>query len=177
MTERTSWDEYFLKIALLISERSTCIRRRVGAILVKDKRVLVTAYNGAVTGATDCLALNSCLRDELKLESGKDKHICRAVHSEQNAIIHAAVHGINIKGATMYATHTPCITCAKMLVNAKIKRYVTCSLRKENDFEKLFSDAGIEVSYLPTPKLTIEAMDYRHKETKYNEKEDYNKKE
>ncbi|MEA3430786.1 MAG: dCMP deaminase family protein [Nanoarchaeota archaeon] len=169
MIQRTSWNEYFLKIALLVSERSTCLRRKVGAIAVKNKRILVTAYNGAVSGAKDCLELDSCLRDELNIPSGKDKHMCRAVHSEQNIIIHAAVNGINIKDAIIYATHTPCIMCARMLVNAKIKKYVTCSARKENDFEQFFNEAGIEMVYIPRPSSKIDAMDYRGNERKFDE--------
>ena len=121
---RPSWDEYFMKIAALVSERSTCLRHHVGAIIVKDRRVLTTGYNGAAAGTKDCLELG-CLRNELKIPSGERHEICRAIHAEQNAIIQAAKHGEDVSGSTIYCTHSPCIICAKMMVNAGIKTIVT----------------------------------------------------
>ncbi|MBI3990744.1 MAG: dCMP deaminase family protein, partial [Candidatus Omnitrophica bacterium] len=112
---RPSWDEYFMKMALLVAERSTCLRHHVGAVIVKDKRMLTTGYNGAPAGTKDCLELG-CLRDELKIPSGTRHEICRAIHAEQNALIQAALYGVSVAGATIYCTHSPCILCAKMLV-------------------------------------------------------------
>jgi len=117
---RPEVDEYFLKVAAVVAERSTCRRHHIGAVAVKDKHILATGYNGAPSGFKDCLELG-CLRDELGIPSGTRQEICRAVHAEQNVIIQAALHGVSLEGATVYATHTPCILCAKMLVNAGIK--------------------------------------------------------
>src|SRR3989339_1624501 len=121
---RPSWDEYFLKLALLVAERSTCLRHHVGAVLVRERRILSTGYNGAPSGLKDCLELG-CLRDELGIPSGERHEICRGIHAEQNVIIQAALHGVSLEGATIYCTHTPCNLCAKMLVNARIKRFVS----------------------------------------------------
>lgn len=141
--KRISLDEYFLKIAKVVSERATCRRHEVGAVIVKDKHILSTGYNGAGAGLKDCLELG-CLRDELKIPSGTRHEICRAIHAEQNAIIQASLHGTGMGGSTMYCTHSPCIICAKMIVNAKIKRFVTCSDYADKDFEPLFKEAGIK---------------------------------
>jgi len=124
--KRPSWDEYFMKMAALVAERSTCLRHHVGAVIVKDKRILTTGYNGAVRWATDCLELG-CKKDELNLASGFGSEECRAVHAEQNAIIQAASHGISIDGTTLYCTTIPCRMCAKEIVNAGIKEIVTYS--------------------------------------------------
>jgi len=123
---RPSWDEYFMKMTSLVAERSTCHRHHVGAVIVKNKRVLTTGYNGAVRGVKDCLELG-CRKDELNLASGFGSEECRAVHAEQNAIIQAALHGINTEGATLYCTTIPCRMCAKEIVNAGIKELVTYS--------------------------------------------------
>lgn len=114
---RPSWDEYFMGIAALVSERSTCLRRSVGAILVKERRILATGYNGAPKGLAHCGA-RGCLRETIP--SGERHELCRGVHAEQNAIIQAAVAGVSIKGATLYCTTQPCVLCAKMLINAGI---------------------------------------------------------
>src|SRR3989337_2391235 len=121
---RPDIDEYFLKIAAVVAERSTCRRHHVGAVAVKDKHILATGYNGAPSGLKDCLELG-CLRDELGIKSGTRQEICRGIHAEQNVIIQASLHGVSLEGSTIYATHTPCRLCAKMLVNAKIKRFVS----------------------------------------------------
>ncbi len=140
---RINIDDYFLKIASVVAERSTCRRHSVGAIAVKDKKILATGYNGAATGTKDCLELG-CLRNDLGIPSGTRHEICRAIHAEQNVIIQAALHGSHLEGATIYCTHSPCILCAKMLTNAKIKRYVTYGDYPEKEFIKLFKEAGIE---------------------------------
>ena len=114
---RPSTDEYFLKIASVAAERSTCRRHHVGAVAVKDKHILATGYNGAPSGFKDCLELG-CLRDEMKISSAQNPEICRGVHAEQNVIIQASLHGVSLEGSTIYCTHTPCRQCAKMLVNA-----------------------------------------------------------
>jgi len=152
---RPEIDEYFLKVASVVSERSTCRRHHIGAVAVRDKHILATGYNGAPSGLKDCLELG-CLRDELNIESGTRHEICRAIHAEQNVIIQAALHGISLSGATIYATHSPCILCAKMLVNAKIKRLVTFGSYADDSFKELFKEAGIkfEVHKKPPSKIT-----------------------
>ena len=119
MMERPSWDEYFMQITKLVATRSTCLRRQVGALLVKEKNIMATGYNGVPTGITHC-AVTGCLRDQLNVPSGERHELCRGLHAEQNAIIQAARHGANIAGSTLYCTDSPCIICSKMLINAGI---------------------------------------------------------
>lgn len=121
--ERPSWDEYFMRMAFLASDRTTCLRRGVGAVIVKDNRVLATGYNGVPQGITHCDEVG-CLRERLGVPSGQKHELCRGLHAEQNAIIQAAKHGINIDGATIYITTQPCVVCAKMLINAGIREIV-----------------------------------------------------
>jgi dCMP deaminase len=151
---RPSWDEYFLKIAMLVAERSTCRRHKVGAIIVKDKRILTTGYNGAAAGIKDCLEMG-CLRNANNIPSGERHEICRAIHAEQNAIIQAALHGANIEGATIYCTHPPCILCAKMLANARIKRYVTYGDYPDEEAKSLLNEIGIGFVRLNKPEENI----------------------
>lgn len=153
--KRLSSDQYFLKIASVVAERSTCLRHHVGAVAVRDKHILTTGYNGAAAGVKDCLELG-CLRDEQNIASGTRHEICRAIHAEQNVIIQAALHGVSLEGATIYCTHTPCILCAKMLVNARIKRFVTFGRYADDAFIDLFREAGIELELLekPDPDIT-----------------------
>jgi dCMP deaminase len=153
-TKRPSIDEYFLKIASVVAERSTCRRHHVGAVAVKDKHILATGYNGAAAGLKDCLELG-CLRDEMNIESGTRHEVCRAIHAEQNVIIQAALHGISLEGATIYVTHSPCVLCAKMLVNARIKRFVTFGSYADNSFMELFREAGIKFELLKKPSDEI----------------------
>ncbi|MFA7677514.1 MAG: cytidine/deoxycytidylate deaminase family protein [Candidatus Omnitrophota bacterium] len=117
--KRPSWDEYFMKAASLICERSTCLRRKVGAVLVKDKHILATGYNGAPMGIEHCDAVG-CLRQAQGVPSGQRHEICRGLHAEQNVILQAALHGVSTKGSSLYITHTPCSICAKMIINAGI---------------------------------------------------------
>ncbi|MEG1942616.1 MAG: cytidine/deoxycytidylate deaminase family protein [Angelakisella sp.] len=147
MKTRISWDEYFMEMAYLATKRSTCLRRQIGAVLVKDNKVIATGYNGACRKTVDCLELG-CLRDELGIASGTRAEVCRAVHAEQNAIIQAALSGASTKGATMYCTHSPCIICAKMMVNAEIARSVINEKYSESEYVELFKQAGIEVTFL-----------------------------
>jgi dCMP deaminase len=166
--KRIDIDEYFLKTALVVAERSTCRRHHIGAVAVKDKHILATGYNGAPAGTKDCLELG-CLRDEYNIPSGERHEICRGVHAEQNVIIQAALHGLSLEGATIYCTYTPCVLCAKMLVNAKIKRFVTFAQYNSSTaynsfiglkaFFDLFQEAGIEVDIKKRPSLRIGYLD------------------
>ncbi|MFW5863097.1 MAG: deoxycytidylate deaminase [Spirochaetota bacterium] len=123
MTERPSWDDYFMTIAEDVATRATCIRRKVGAVLVKDKRILSTGYNGVPTGITHCTP-ETCLRTIYNVPSGERHELCRGLHAEQNAIIQAAYHGVSIKDAIIYVTHQPCSICTKMLINSGIKIFI-----------------------------------------------------
>jgi dCMP deaminase len=152
--ERPTADEYFLKIASVVAERSTCLRHHMGAVAVKDKHILTTGYNGAPAGVKDCLELG-CLRNEKNIPSGQRTEICRAIHAEQNAIIQAAVHGVSLEGCTIYCTHTPCVLCAKMMVNARVKRVVIFSKYADDSFKELFKEAGIQLDVLEKPASTI----------------------
>lgn len=155
---RLSIDEYFLKIASVVAERSTCRRHHVGAVAVRDKHILSTGYNGAPAGLADCLELG-CLRDENGIPSGTRQEICRGIHAEQNAIIQAALHGISLEGSTIYCTHTPCIVCAKLLVNSKIVRFVSFGKYNDDAFIELFKEAGIVVDIKDKPAIEITYLD------------------
>ena len=123
MTDRPTYDEYFMEMAYLAASRSTCLRRKVGAVLVKDKHVLSTGYNGPPKGLKHCDE-TGCLREELRVPSGERHEICRGLHAEQNAIIQAAVFGVSIKDSVIYVTNTPCVVCAKMLINSSVNEIV-----------------------------------------------------
>jgi dCMP deaminase len=155
---RPDTDGYFLKIASVVAERSTCRRHHVGAVAVRDKHILATGYNGAPSGFQDCLELG-CLRDELNIPSGERHEICRGIHAEQNVIIQATLHGVSLEGSTIYATHTPCILCAKMLVNTRIRRFVSFSKYNDTAFLDLFQEAGIEVDIKKKPSSRITYLD------------------
>ena len=157
-TTRPDIDEYFLKIASVVAERATCQRHHIGAVAARDKHILSTGYNGAPSGLHDCLELG-CLRDALKIPSGTRHEICRGIHAEQNVIIQASLHGVSIQGATIYCTHTPCILCAKMLVNAKITRFVSFGKYADNEFVALFKEAGIDFEMKPKPSSHIDYLD------------------
>ena len=155
---RPDGDEYFLKIASVVAERSTCRRHHVGAVAVKNKHILATGYNGAPSGLKDCLELG-CLRDERGIPSGERQEICRGIHAEQNVIIQASLHGVSLEGSTIYCTHTPCVLCAKMLVNAKIGRYVSFGKYNDSAFINLFKEAGIELDIKKRPSSRISYLD------------------
>jgi dCMP deaminase len=155
---RPDVDEYFLKIASVVAERSTCRRHHVGAVAVRNKHILATGYNGAPSGSKDCLELG-CLRDELNIPSGERQEICRGIHAEQNVIIQATLHGVSLEGSTIYATHTPCVLCAKMLVNAGIKRYISFGKYNDSTFVDLFKEAGIEVNLKKRPPSRISYLE------------------
>ena len=156
--KRPAADEYFLKVAAVVAERSTCRRHHVGAVAVRDKHILATGYNGAPAGSKDCLELG-CLRNQRNIPSGEKHEICRAIHAEQNVIIQAALHGVNLEGSIIYATHTLCILCAKMLINARIKRYVSFGKYNDDAFIQLFKDADIEVNIRDKPPARIRYLD------------------
>ncbi|MCK5542736.1 MAG: cytidine/deoxycytidylate deaminase family protein [Desulfobacterales bacterium] len=139
---RPSWTKYFMEIADLVASRSTCIRRKVGAILVKDKRILTSGYNGAPTGVTHCVE-TGCLRDRLQVPSGEKHELCRGVHAEQNAIIQAANHGITVKGSVLYCTNQPCSICAKMIINAGVEKVYFRNGYNDPLAEEMFEQAGI----------------------------------
>ncbi len=145
-------------IASVVTERATCRRHHVGAVAVRNKHILATGYNGAPAGLKDCLELG-CLRDEMNIPSGTRHEICRGIHAEQNVIIQASLHGVSLEGSTIYATHTPCRLCAKMLVNAKIKRYVSYGKYDDSSFVDLFQEAGIELEMKKRPSSRINYLD------------------
>ena len=139
-----SWDDYFMEIAEVVATRSTCLRRQVGAILVKDKHILATGYNGVPTGLEHC-EVCGCLRQKFNVPSGERHELCRGLHAEQNAIIQCAVHGISMVGATLYSTTQPCILCSKMLINAGVKQIVFQGAYPDDLSLRILKEAGIEL--------------------------------
>jgi len=146
MTQETrpDWQQYFMEIAHLVSRRSTCTRRRVGAVLVKDKRMLATGYNGAPSGLAHCAAIG-CLREKMQVPSGQRHELCRGLHAEQNAIIQAAAHGISIQGAMLFCTTLPCSICLKMLINAGITDIVYEDGYADDLTQELLVEASINI--------------------------------
>lgn len=140
--DRPGVDEYFMEIAEVIAKRSTCLRNHVGALFVKNKRILTTGYNGAPSGLPHCDE-SGCAREGVA--SGTRHELCRAVHAEQNAIIQAALHGVSIEGSTLYCTHQPCILCAKMMINARIRKVVYSNSYPDETALEFLEQAGIEV--------------------------------
>jgi dCMP deaminase len=137
---RPSWDEYFMQIAFTVAERSTCNRAQVGAVLVRDRRILTTGYNGAPSGLPHCEEIGHLIIDG---------HCVRTLHAEQNAIIQGALHGISIAGATAYVTHQPCLTCAKMLINSGIQRVVYAGNYPDLNSRDFLQTAGVVLDHLP----------------------------
>lgn len=146
-SDRPSWDEYFMDIVELVSKRSTCLRRKVGAVLVRDKRILSTGYNGAPTGIQHCGEVG-CLRKQLDIPSGERHELCRGLHAEQNAIIQAALHGVSIRGSTIYCTNHPCIICSKMIINSGIEKIKYRDGYRDKLAEEMLKEANIEVRKL-----------------------------
>lgn len=138
--KRPSWDHYFMKMAQVVSERSTCLRRQVGAVIVKDKQILSTGYNGSPSGLKHCAEVG-CLRQKLQIPSGERTEMCRAVHAEQNALVQAAKHGVEIVGADLYTTLEPCVLCTKLIINAGIKRVIY-----ENSYPDAFAHELAEIA-------------------------------
>jgi dCMP deaminase len=141
---RPSWPEYFMGIARMVTARSTCLRRHVGAILVKERRILATGYNGAPSGVKHCEEVG-CLRQDSSVPSGMRHELCRGLHAEQNAIIQAAYHGISITGSTLYCTNKPCVICSKMLINAGIKTIYYDQGYNDPLADEMLEEAGVEV--------------------------------
>lgn len=141
---RPSWDEYFMSITDLVASRATCLRRKVGAVLVKDKRILCSGYNGAPSQIPHCRE-TGCLREQLNIPSGEKHELCRGVHAEQNVIIQAAYHGIPVAGACLYCTTQPCSICAKMIVNAGIKKVYFKKGYDDPLSLEMFAQAGVEL--------------------------------
>ncbi len=146
---RPSWDEYFMEIAEVVKTRSTCLRRQVGAIIVKDRQILSTGYNGAPTGLKHCDE-TGCLRQQLAVPSGERHELCRGLHAEQNAIIQASLHGVKIEGATIYVTVQPCVVCAKMIINSGIKRLVYKGGYSDELSSQMLEESGITVERIMT---------------------------
>jgi len=136
-----------MKIAEEVSMRSTCLRRQVGAVTVKDKRILATGYNGAPSGLKHCLEVD-CIRELQNIPSGEKHELCRGLHAEQNAIIQAALHGIKIGGASLYTTHKPCILCTKMLINAGLKEIIYRDGYPDSMADEMLKEAGIKTRQL-----------------------------
>ncbi|MFP4459990.1 MAG: deoxycytidylate deaminase [Candidatus Zixiibacteriota bacterium] len=139
---RPSWDEYFMRMAYLAAERSTCLRRKVGAVLVRDKRAIATGYNGAPARIRHCQE-TGCLRQKLQVPSGERHELCRGLHAEQNAIIQAALFGVSTKDAILYCTTQPCIICTKMLINAGIRKIYVTEKYPDPLAEEFLQEAGI----------------------------------
>ena len=143
--KRPSWDEYFMEITDLVATRATCLRRKVGATIVKDRRILATGYNGPPKGVPHCDELGGCIREKLGIPSGERQELSRAVHAEQNAIIQAAKMGTNIDGATLYTTNHPCFICAKMLINAGVKKIVFREGYPDKYAKEILEQADVKV--------------------------------
>ncbi len=141
---RPSWETYFMDISGLVAKRSTCRRRAVGAVIVKDKRILSTGYNGAPSRIQHCLEIG-CLREKMNVPSGERHELCRGIHAEQNAIIQAAFHGVSIKGSTLYCTNLPCSICAKMIINAGIKKIYYKEGYADSMSEEMLQEAEINL--------------------------------
>ena len=147
---RPSWPEYFMAITKMVAKRTTCLRRGVGAVLVKDKRILATGYNGAPAGLRHCEEVG-CLRENESIPSGTRHELCRGLHAEQNVILQAAYHGIPISGATIYCTNKPCVICSKMIINAGIKKIYYDEGYNDPLADQMLEEAGLEIVRLKSP--------------------------
>ncbi|MDR2520107.1 MAG: cytidine/deoxycytidylate deaminase family protein [Eubacteriaceae bacterium] len=147
--DRPTWDEYYIALLGVVKTRSTCLRRQVAAIIVKDSQIISTGYNGAPKGVFHCEQVG-CLREKQNVPSGERHELCRGIHAEQNAIIQAATHGVGIEGAEIYITHSPCMLCSKMLINAGIKKITFVGDYPDPMAMDLLSEAGVAVAkYAP----------------------------
>jgi len=151
--KRPSWDEYFLEVAQLVAKRATCLRRRVGAVLVKDKKILATGYNGAPSGLKHCIDIG-CLREKLKIPSGERHELCYGLHAEQNVLLQAALYGISTKGSSLYITNQPCVICAKMLINAGIKEIIISNGYPDKLAKEFLKEAKIKLRTVQGAKQT-----------------------
>lgn len=146
-----------MEMAFLVSRRSTCLRRKVGTVLVRDNQILSTGYNGSPKGIAHCAEVG-CLREQMKLPAGSNHELCRGVHAEQNAIIQAGLNGSSTRGATLYCTHQPCSICARLIINAEIKTIYVASTYPDSLAEKLLSEAGIEVHFYDLESEKLERL-------------------
>src|SRR3989304_559240 len=153
-TKRPSWEEYFMAITEQVSLRSTCLRRKTGSLIVKERRILATGYNGTPRGLKHCDQLG-CLRENLDIPSGERQELCRGLHAEQNAIIQAALHGIQIEGASIYTTHQPCVLCAKMIINAGINGVIFKNNYPDPLAEDLLREAKVELIQLSVERVSL----------------------
>jgi len=149
--KRPSWERYFMDITELVAKRSTCTRREVGAVVIKNKRILATGYNGAPSGISHCIDIG-CLRENLNVASGERHELCRGIHAEQNAIVQAAFHGVSINGATLFCTNLPCSICAKMIINAGIVEIYYRSGYADDISEEMLKESGINVIKIDNSK-------------------------
>ncbi len=154
VNNRPSWEDYFMDITCLVAKRSTCTRRAVGAVIVKDRRLLATGYNGAPSHVRHCAEVG-CLREKMKVPSGERHELCRGIHAEQNAIIQAAYHGVSIKGATLFCTNQPCSICAKMIINAGISRIVYQDGYADPLAIEMLDEADVELIHLESSQLEV----------------------
>ena len=152
MRERPTWDQYFMGIAELTAKRSTCLRRNVGAVIVQDRHIVATGYNGAPRGMDHCAQRGGCYREELGIPSGERHELCRALHAEQNAIIQAAAFGHGVEGATIYVTHSPCVICAKMIINVGITKIFVAEEYPDEFANEILGEAGLKTVVLSRDK-------------------------
>ncbi|NQU17375.1 MAG: cytidine deaminase [Candidatus Saganbacteria bacterium] len=145
MKDRPSWDKYFMRITEDVSLRATCVKRKVGAIIVKNNRIISTGYNGAPKGFEHCSSVG-CLRKKMNVPSGERHELCRGLHAEQNAIVQAAVHGDQIDGGTLYCNYQPCVICVKMMINAGIKRLVFSGNYPDELAGKMLRESNISIT-------------------------------
>ncbi len=143
--DRPNWDEYFMQMAELAATRSTCLRRQVGAAIIKHKHVVATGYNGVPRGIVHCEERGGCLREKLNVPSGERHELCMGLHAEQNAIIQAATLGQSIEGGTIYVTHQPCVICAKMIINSGIRRIVVKAGYPDQLAVDILAEAGLKI--------------------------------
>ena len=142
---RPGWDDYFMRIAQDVSLRAICVKRKVGALIVKDNCILSTGYNGAPKGFSHC-SEETCLRKQMHVPSGQRHELCRGLHAEQNAIIQAAWHGVKIEGATLYCTYQPCVICVKMMINAGIVRLVYAGGYPDELARQMLEESKLQVN-------------------------------
>lgn len=148
-SKRPSWDQYFINICTEVKSRSTCLRRQIGAIVVRNNRILVTGYNGAPPGLTSCLDKGFCIRQKLDIPSGENSELCRAIHAEQNCITQAALFGISLKDATLYVTTSPCSICVKLLIGIAISEIVICGPNYPDKLAtELLNESNITIRYI-----------------------------
>ena len=154
MKNRPGWHQYFMEMAYLASTRSTCLRRQVGAVIVKDNQIISTGYNGAPKHIRHC-AITGCLREQLKVPSGERHELCRGVHAEQNAVIQAAINGTSIRGASLYCTNQPCVICSKILINAEIKIIYITEPYEDKLAQELLAEAEVEMNIIDRETGTL----------------------